>query len=53
MFIEQGGGVCIESSDNCRISEAFGSLQNEDLAQRLYDLHVFHSSVPVLETAMA
>ncbi len=52
MFIEQDGGVCVDSSDNRRISEALGSLENEDLAQRLYDLYIFHSSVPVFETAM-
>ena len=53
MFIEQGDGVCVEATDNCRISEALGSLEDEDLAQRLYDLYVFHNSVPVVEIAMA
>lgn len=52
MFIEQGGGVCVESSDNRRISESLGSLENEDLAQRLYDLYAFHYSVPVVGIVM-
>ncbi|MBE9505802.1 MAG: hypothetical protein IMY84_03225 [Chloroflexi bacterium] len=53
MFIEQGVGVCVEASDNCRISEALGSLENEDLVQRLYDLYIFHNSVPAIATAVA
>ena len=52
MLIEQGGGVCVESSDNCRISEAFGSLEDKNLAQRLYDLRICHNSVPTFKIVM-